>query len=232
MQVPWTAIGLGAAVLAAGAGFLVFRRRRGEAGPAAPVAREATPSGLGGIGAQRERTTFTADTLSRLEWKRFQEVVEAYYSKTGVVALRTRAAPQSPVHIKISWKGEPRPFACVRCISQHRGVIGPPALEELLAVLDAENIRRGYVVTTGSFNSAARELAESKQLTLMSGETLLEKLNALPESARAELMQVATSGEPTVPSCPVCETKMSLSREHPPVWRCASHPDKSFPAEG
>jgi hypothetical protein len=230
---PWIAVGIGVAVLAAGVGFLVLYRRRsgGADQPVPATVRDVAPSGLGGIGAARDRTSFTTATLAKLEWKRFQEVVEAYYYKTGVVALRTRAGPQSPVHIKISWKGEARPFACVRCISQARGPIGPVPLEELLAVLDAEKIRRGYVVTSGVFNAAARELAERKQLTLMSGETLREKLNALPESARAELMQLAQEGDPTVPSCPVCDSKMSLSRENPPVWRCASHPDQSFPAE-
>ncbi len=229
---PWMSGVIAVAVLAGGAGFFLWRRRGREAGKAVPAARDAAPAALGGLGGARERAAFTVELLSKIEWKCFQDLVEAYYSKTGVVALRTRAGPQSPVHIKISWKGEAQPFACVRCVSQVRGAVEPPLLEELLAVLESEKIRRGYVVATGRFSSAARELAERRQLTLMSGEALVEKLNALPESVRAEIMQITTAADATIPSCPVCEAKMSLSREHPPVWRCASHPDKSFPAEG
>ncbi|MEX2044318.1 MAG: hypothetical protein WD941_03130, partial [Opitutus sp.] len=55
---------------------------------------------------------FTAEFLGKLEWKRFEELVASYYGKTGVVAVRTKSGPGNPVHIKISWKGEPRPFAC------------------------------------------------------------------------------------------------------------------------
>jgi hypothetical protein len=45
------------------------------------------------------------------------------------------------------------------------------------------------VVTPGRFTPAARGLAAEKQLTLMPGDVLLEKLNALPVAARKELLR-------------------------------------------
>ena len=41
-----------------------------------------------------------------------------------------------------------------------------------------DDIRRGYVVTTGKFNVPARDFAEEKHLTLLPGDIFLEKLNA------------------------------------------------------
>jgi hypothetical protein len=214
-------------VIAGGAVVLYWRHRQRQLELAAssventPLAKVMTPVFTG--------NGFTADMISKLEWKRFEELVAAYYSKTGVVAVRTKTGPDSPVQIKISWKGEPRPFAYVQCIARPPGLIDPKPLQALIAALAADDIRRGYVVTTGKFNVPARDLAEEKHLTLVPGDTFLEKLNALPASARAELMQSIAGGDPVVPSCPKCDAKMVQSADIPPVWRCPNHPDQTMP---
>ena len=172
---------------------------------------------------------FSADVLARLEWRRFEELVAAYYNKTGVIAVRTKAGPASPVHIKISWKGEARPFAYVQCIAQPGAPIDQKPLQALVAALAADDIRRGYVVTAGKFNMAARDFADQKHLTLLPGDLLIEKLNALPVSARTEIGQAVSAGDYTVPSCPKCDAKMLQSNETPPVWRCPTHPEQTIP---
>jgi hypothetical protein len=168
---------------------------------------------------------FTAKLLSDLEWKRFEELVASYYGKTGVVAVRTKTGPASPVHVRISWKGEPRPFACVQCIAQPKGLIDAQRLQELFQVLSSEDIRRGYVVSSGKFSVGARDFAEEKHITLLSGELFLEKLNALPDTARNDLMQEITTGDYTTPCCPKCEAKMVRLPDDPAAWRCAEHTD-------
>ncbi len=172
---------------------------------------------------------FTPELLAKLDWKRFEELVAAYYSKTGVVAVRTKTGPASPVHIKISWKGEPRPFALVQCIAQPAGLVDAKPLQDLMTALAAEDIRRGYVVTTGKFSIPARDFAEEKHLTLLPSDILLEKINALPDSARNELMQETTAGDYTTPSCPKCEAKMVVAPDNPNQWRCPNHPDQVVP---
>jgi restriction system protein len=145
-----------------------------------------------------------------------------------VVATRTKTGPASPVHIRISWKGEPRPFACVQCIAHPAGLIDVKPLQDLFAAISAEDIRRGYVITTGKFNVPARDFAEEKHLTLLPGEIFLEKLNALPDAARNELMQEVTTGDYSTPSCPKCEGKMVRSAEDSSVWQCPTHPDATL----
>jgi len=165
---------------------------------------------------------FTSELLAKLEWKRFEELVAAYYVKTGVVAVRTKAGPESPVHLKISWKGESKPFACVQCHASPVGLIRPAPLQELFTALTAADIRRGYVVTNGKFNVEARDFAEEKHFTLLPGDILIEKLNALPPPARAELMHEITAGDYTTATCPKCDVKMVRADED--GWRCANHP--------
>jgi hypothetical protein len=220
---------IGAVIIGAGVAFIIWRMRQRQLELAASAvsrtpfsAPVATSSGGGAV--------FTADLLGKLEWKRFEELVAAYYSKTGVVAARTKTGPASPVHIKISWKGEPRPFALVQCISHPAGLIDATRLQELVAVLGAEDIRRGYVVTTGKFNVPARDFAEEKHITLMSGDIFLEKINALPGSARTELVQEFSGSDNSTPTCPKCDTKMVPSPGDPAVWVCTTHPEVKKPA--
>jgi hypothetical protein len=167
-------------------------------------------------------TLFTAELLAKLEWKRFEELVAHYYLKTGVVAVRTKTGPDSPVHLKISWKGEAKPFACVQCHASPVGLLRPPPLQALFAALTADDIRRGYVVTNGKFNVEARDFAEEKHFTLLPGDILLEKLNALPPAARAELMQETTTGDYMTPTCPKCDIKMVHTDDG--GWRCSHAP--------
>ena len=143
---------------------------------------------------------FTAQMLGKLEPARFEKLVAAYYAKTGVVAEPTGAGPDAAVHIKIFWKGEPKPFAGVQCHSNPPGLIPAKPLQDLFAALSAAEIRRGYVVTTGKFNVEARDFAEEKHFTLLPGDLLLEKLNALPPAARGELLQEASARESAPPA--------------------------------
>ena len=148
-------------------------------------------------------TQFTAESVGKLGQRKFERLVASYYAKTGVVAERTKAGPEAPIHIKIFWKGEPKPFAGVLCLANPTALIGPQRLQELFTALTAADIRRGYVVTTGKFNVEARDVAEEKHLTLLSGDLFLEKLNALPPGARGDLLRETNAEEPAAPAAAV-----------------------------
>lgn len=139
------------------------------------------------------KPAFTGEFLGQLDASRFEELVAAYFVRTGVVATRANSGGTSPVHLRLSWKGEPRAFACAHCVAQGPDDIEARALHPFAEALAAENLRRGYVVTSGGFSSGAVKFAASRQIILLSAETLLEKIKGLPESARGELMQVLTA---------------------------------------
>ncbi len=221
---------IGAVIIGGGLAFIVWRMRQRQLELAASAVSR-TPFSAPVAASAGGGAVFTADLLGKLEWKRFEDLVAAYYSKTGVVAARTKTGPASPVQIKISWKGEPRPFALVQCISHPSGLIDATRLQELVTVLAAEDIRRGYVVTTGKFNVPARDFAEEKHITLLPGDILLEKINALPDAARNELMTEIMTGDYTTPSCPKCEAKMVRNPDDSSQWRCATHPDQVIPVK-
>ena len=216
-----------AIIIGAGAGFLIWRRNQRQLELAASAVSRPPFSFAP---AASEGAMVPAELLASLEWKRFEELVAAYYSRTGVVAVRTKAGPDSAVHIKISWKGEARPFALVQCLAHPMGLVDVTRIQELFAVLTTKDIRRGYVVTTGKFNVAARDFAEEKHITLISGDLLLEKVNALPPPVRAELLQQFSVGDYTTPSCPKCDAKMVRSDDDPKIWKCQTHPEATVRA--
>lgn len=216
-------------VAATGIGYIVWQIRSRKLALAATAVSRA-PFSMPIVA--KSGVTFNAELLQNLEWKRFEELVASYYSKTGVVAVRTKSGPAAPVHIKISWKGESRPFAYVQCIAQPGGLIDSKPLQDLVNSLAADDIRRGYVVSTGKFSVNARDLAEEKHITLLPGDIFLEKINALPDAARSELMQQTTTGDYTTPSCPKCEAKMVRSLDDPMIFRCPTHPDQQIASRG
>lgn len=184
---------IGLAVFVGGALLLYWRHRQRQLVLAATSVSN-TPLPVSLSRSPFVSNAFTLDELNKLDAKKFEELVAAYYSKTGVVAERTKTGPESPVHIKIAWKGEPRPFAYVQCLAQPGATIDPKPLQALVAVLEKDNIRRGYIVTSGKFNAIARDFAEQKHLTLLPSDIFLEKLNALPSAARTEIMQSIANG--------------------------------------
>jgi len=179
------------ALLLGGVGYLVWRSRQRQLELDA-TAVEATPVGAAAASRAAE-AGFSLEFLAQLQAASFEELVAAYYVKTGVVAERVPSDAASPFQIRISWKGEARAFALVQCLAQPAGIIETQPLMRLHAVLDKEMVRRGYVITPGKFSAKARELAEEKGLTLLPGDVFLEKLMALPDSARSELMRAVSS---------------------------------------
>ncbi len=187
-----------ALVLIGGVGFFVWRWRQRQSElaatsvantPVRPKASTPIAPAPAVVAPRPAAVTFSADFLSGLDAARFETLVAAYYSKTGVVAARATGGHAGVVQIRISWKGEPRPFAGVLCLGHAAAAIDVKPLQELVAALAKEGIRRGHIVTTGKFAPAARDYAAENQLTLLPGDAFLEKLNALPENARAEIMR-------------------------------------------
>lgn len=163
-------------------------RQRRLALAASSVESSPVPGGArGGVPVPEPSPTFSAEFVAGLTPHQFEHLVAEYFNRTGVVALHLKPGRGAVAQIRISWKGDAKPFAGVFCIAAPAGPIEAKALMPFLAELETEEITRGHVVTTGAFSAGARHLAEERSLTLLGGDSLLEKLNALPESARREI---------------------------------------------
>jgi restriction system protein len=167
----------------------------------------------------------TADLLADLEWRRFEILITAYFQKTGYRAWRNRVGADGGVDILLAWPGEQQPCACVQCKAWKTYTVGVKPVRELFGVMAGDRIPEGYMVTTGEYTSEARDFAQGKPLTLISGRQLLDRLKQLPEADHASILREITSGDYTTPTCPRCDVKM-VERQGPKnlFWGCRNYP--------
>ncbi|MSU49901.1 MAG: hypothetical protein EXS37_12590, partial [Opitutus sp.] len=75
-------------VIGGGIGYLIWRSRLRQL-ELALTAVSSSPFDSAAPVAAGAGVVFKPDLLAKLEWKRFEELVADYYTKTGVVAVRT-----------------------------------------------------------------------------------------------------------------------------------------------
>jgi restriction system protein len=173
---------------------------------------------------QSQLTAFSQELLDALEWRRFEQLVTWYFQKTGFEAKRSRVGADGGVDIHVYKPGEDRPFAYVQCKAWYAYKVGVKPIRELFGVMAADSVHTGYFITTGIFTAEAQEFAKGRDMKLVTGSYLLEKLNSLSEADRSELLHQVTAGDYTTPTCPRCDLKM-VRRTGPDgdFWGCSNY---------
>ena len=90
--------------------------------------------------------------------------------------------------------------------------------------MTATRSRRYRSGTTSKFSKDAREFAQGKNIALIDGQDLLEKLRHLPLEEQAAILEEVTAGDFRTPSCPSCGIKMLLRHGRESFWGCATFP--------
>jgi hypothetical protein len=169
----------------------------------------------------KQPRAFTKELLDALEWRRFEQLVTGYFEKTGLEAKRSHVGADGGVDIKLHKIGESRPYAYVQCKAWHVYTVGVKPVRELFGVMAADGIGTGYFVTTGTFTGEAHDFVTNRDMKLVTGEYLLEKLNSLVEADRSELLFQITRGDYRTPTCPRCDIKMVLRKgSDGEFWGC------------
>jgi hypothetical protein len=192
-------IAAAAAILAAA----LVRRRKEPADAsrvAAPRSAQDDPSGTG---------RWSLELLRRLEWRRFEELCTAYFE-----ALRLA-------------EGADQLSSIVQCKGWDVYTVGIKPVRELRAAMAAAGVPQGVLVACGTFTSEAKEFSRGENIQLIDGAELLRKIGALaPEQGQA-LLKLATAGDFSTPTCPVCGIKMTArtsSTEGRKFWGCLNYP--------
>jgi hypothetical protein len=225
------------AVVAGGAAVLGIwaRRRRGAARPAEEARASATaappPSASAGPSASasiklpaRVFTALDARLLGELEWKRFEELVAAFFRASGFTAKLTPTGSDGGVDIHLHRDGEEKPLAYVQCKSWHSQDVGVKTVRELYGVMMADGVMEGHLVAVGGFSADARKFAAGKNLRLVDGEELAARFNRLTEGERQRILAAVTTGDYTTPTCPNCDVKLVLRGEDRSFWGCPRYP--------
>jgi restriction system protein len=194
-----------------------------------PDARWRRPEGavvhaVGDAGPDR----WSLDVLQRIEWKRFEDLCREYFLAKGMPAESTPLGADGGVDVRIYSDEDVsvgrRVAAIVQC-KAHSRQIGVGPVRELRGVMAHERVEKGFFMAPAGFTEEARWFAGRNRITLVDGPLFLAMLQRLGEPASTRLLQFATAGAWTIPTCPRCGAKMTLrSSARRPFWGCSSYP--------
>jgi restriction system protein len=216
----FSVIGLGAlAVLALPFAFVA----RG-----AGAARRLAGSQRWSRGAKTDVAQWTPELLKQLEWRRFKALCAAYFEALDLRAEVIGSAAGSAVDIRLYQQGVEQPWILVQCQPWNAYRVGIKPVRDLLGAMASAKVGEGVLVTAGKFTPGARDFARKETtLSLIDGAELLAKFASLPPEKGSGLLQFATEGDFSTPTCPSCDVKMipRKSTTHGrKFWGCRNYP--------
>lgn len=147
----------------------------------------------------------TADALNGMSWREFEMLVGEAFRLQGYTVTESMAAgPDGGIDLVLR-KGNEK--FLVQCKQWKAFKVGVEIVRELYGVMTAEGAAGGFVVTSGTFTSDARDFAQGRNVTLLDGPKLLGMIQ------QARLAKIGPLGTPEPPKCPQCQAPM--------VWRTA-----------
>ncbi len=179
------------------------------------------------IGADKTKSPamWSIALLQSIEWKLFEDLSAAYYKEKGIHAELTKLGADGGIDIKLFQDDSKNPTSLVQCKAWNTRQVGVKVIREFLGVMSHEKIPKGFIMTSGSYSDDAKEVAKANRITLIDGVMLLAMIQRLPTDAQQRLLDLATDGDYTTPSCPSCGVKMlRRSSKRGDFWGCKNFP--------
>jgi restriction system protein len=173
-----------------------------------------------------DATRWSAALLGVLEWKRFEEVCAGLFERLGFATKSAICGADGGIDIHLYRPPSDQPVNIVQCKAWTKKV-GVNVIRELRGVMTSEHVAKGIFVTTSTFSDDAIAFAKANQIYLMNGDAVLKAILKLPEEQQASLLQLATAGDYTTPTCASCGVKMITRTPKlggKPFWGCANYP--------
>ena len=177
---------------------------------------------------QVDATCWSAQLLSALEWKRFEQVCAGLFERLGFDTRTTTKGADGGVDIHLFRRPGEQAVAIVQCKAwTGSSKVGVRYIRELHGVMASKRINDGIFATTTIFSDDAKEYAKANHIDLMDRDTILKSISTLTTEQQASLLQFATAGDYATPTCPSCGVKMT--RRNPkaggkPFWGCVYYP--------
>lgn len=167
---------------------------------------------------------WSIDLLNALEWKRFEELCAAYFTEVGVKNELTSLGADGGVDIRLYENNSATPTCLVQCKSYSK-LVGVKLIREFIGVMHLEKVNKGTFITTSKFNDAAVSAASENNITLIDGVALINLIRSLPSEVQDRLLEYATSGDFSTPTCVKCGLKMVRRKtKQKDFWGCANFP--------
>jgi restriction system protein len=171
-------------------------------------------------------TAWSRELIDRIEWKRFEDLCCEFYRVKGIRAETTRLGADGGVDIRL-FQDDAAPQRCtavVQCKAWNQAV-GIKPVRELRGVMAHERVEKAFFMAPNGFTDEARAFAAENRITLLDGKLFLAMLERLPEVLRQQLLDFATAGNWTTPTCPSCGVKMAArDSKRGRFWGCVHFP--------
>ena len=176
--------------------------------------------------AKVDAARWSAKLLGVLEWKRFEEVCAGLFERLGFATKSAACGADGGIDIHLYWPPSDQPVAIVQCKAWTKKV-GVKAIRELRGVMTSERAAKGIFVTTSTYSDDAIAFAKANKIALMDGAEVLKSILKLPEEKQTSLLQLATAGEYSTPTCASCGVKLIARKPKlggKPFWGCVNYP--------
>lgn len=164
--------------------------------------------------------------LRSLEWKRFEMVCAEYFRMLGKRVETVSHGPDGGIDARIYARDSDVMKFAIQCKAWD-GLVDVKPIRELFGVMAHESAGKGIFMATSGFTSSARQFAaeHGDKLFLIDGEKFLSMLMKLPEEKRRRLLEFATDGDYTTPTCASCGIKMvRRTGKGGEFWGCTNYP--------
>jgi restriction system protein len=150
-----------------------------------------------------------------------------YFETLGFRSKVARKGADGGVDIHLYAAGSNTPGILVQCKAWKAYPVGIKPIRELLGVMTAARVAEGVFITTGEYTSEARQFAAQNNIHLIDGGDFLRKIQAVPADCQRSLLEIATAGDFTTPTCPSCGIKMVnrvAQKSGERFWGCTGYP--------
>lgn len=175
-----------------------------------------------------EPPTWSGELLMRIEWRRFEAVVEALFAQAGFQTRAQSHGADGGVDIWLHSRHQPdRAVSLVQCKHWHGRAVGVDKVRELRGVMAAHGVDRGQFVTTAHFTPDAQAFAAANGIRLLDGPGLLALIGQRSTDQQQALLAVALEGEYWRPTCASCGVKMverTVRSSGKAFWGCVNYP--------
>lgn len=169
----------------------------------------------------------TGELLEIMEWKRFELLVQRYFTASGLKAKTHLVGADGGFDLYLYRGRSTRPLSYVQCRSWGQRTVDGRHVRELFAQMAENRVPEGMIVTTGTFTPDAGVFARQNRIALVGRGELIARFNRLPQMVRARILTDVTAGDFTTPSCPRCNVKLVVREKSgvgSEVWGCRRFP--------
>jgi hypothetical protein len=154
---------------------------------------------------------WTLETLWRMDWKRFQELVSLVLARGGFDSEVAWIRPDGTTVLAVTTRGKRKAGeALVQCAGWNGYDVGAPSLLEFYKSVLSQGAQRGIYVTPGRFDQNAQIFARTKNLELIDGAEFLRTIHRMSVEEQQMYLRMALVGSWDSPTCPSCNRKLVL----------------------